>query len=130
MTYPRRASDKHCRSRAENAKNHTKSELLFARQPDLAAAHTSVAFPLNPFYGNSEAKLPKVFFFQKTTAGINESPDSPALSTLNPQLLTDLVRRHRRPGAHTKRGQHDFNCQRAKDKPHDTDEDGRALATD
>jgi hypothetical protein len=43
--------------------------------------------------------------------------------------LTALVRR-RRPAADTKRSQHDFHCQRAKDKAHYTDEDGRALATD
>jgi hypothetical protein len=46
MTCPRRASDKDCRSRAENAKDHTKSQLLFARQPDLAATLTNVPSPL------------------------------------------------------------------------------------
>ena len=40
------ASDKDCRSPADNDKDHIKSELLFARQPDLAAAHTPVPFPL------------------------------------------------------------------------------------
>jgi hypothetical protein len=49
---------KDCRSPADNDKDHIKSELLFARQPDLAAAHTSLPFSLI-FYGNSEAKLSK-----------------------------------------------------------------------
>jgi hypothetical protein len=40
------ASDKDCRSPADNDKDHLKSELLFARQPDLAAVHTSLPFPL------------------------------------------------------------------------------------
>jgi hypothetical protein len=40
------ASDKDCRSRADNDKHQIKSELLFARQPDLAAVHTSLPFPL------------------------------------------------------------------------------------
>ena len=34
------ATDKDCPSSADNDKDHIKSELLFARQPDLAAAHT------------------------------------------------------------------------------------------
>jgi len=37
------------------------------------------------------------------------------------------VRRPRRPGSDTKRSQHDFHCQRAKDESHYTDQDGRAL---
>ena len=48
----------------------------------------------------------------------------------NRQSGSDLVRRHRRPGADTERSQHDFHCQRAKDESHYTDEDGRALPTD
>ena len=39
-------SDKDCRSPADNDKHQIKSELLFARQPDLAAVHTSLPFPL------------------------------------------------------------------------------------
>ena len=45
------------------------------------------------------------------------------------QSGTDLVRRHRRPGADTERSQHDFHCQRAKDESHYPDEDGCALST-
>jgi hypothetical protein len=40
------ANDEDCRSPADNDKDHIKSELLFARQPDLAAAHTTVPSPL------------------------------------------------------------------------------------
>jgi hypothetical protein len=58
------ASDKDCGSPADNDKDHIKSELLFARQPDLAAVHTSLPFP-TLFYGNSEAKLSKLQFFSE-----------------------------------------------------------------
>jgi hypothetical protein len=51
-------------------------------------------------------------------------------STLNSQLLTDLVRRSCCPAADTEGSQHDFHGQRAKDESHYTDENGRALATD
>jgi hypothetical protein len=72
------ASDKDCRSPADNDKDHIKSELLFARQPDLAAAHTTVPFPLNLFYGNSEAKFRNLNFFQKATADISRFARTPA----------------------------------------------------
>lgn len=38
--------------------------------------------------------------------------------------------RPRRPADDAERSEHDFHCQRAKDKSHDAHEDGRALPTD
>jgi hypothetical protein len=77
------ATDKNCRSRAENDKDQIKSELLFARQPDLVAALTSVPFPpLSPFYGNNEAKFRSLIFFQQTNADCS--------STTQSQISADL----------------------------------------
>ena len=45
-------------------------------------------------------------------------------------LSCALARRNCCPVADTKRRQHDFHCQRAKDESHYTDEDGRALPAD
>src|SRR5207244_7883564 len=67
-TWPRCASNKDCRSRAENDKDHIKSELLFARQPDLAAALTNILF-LSIFSTETARRSCRNFdFFQKMSA--------------------------------------------------------------
>src|SRR6266446_8775757 len=65
------ASDEDCRSRAENDKDHIKSELLFARRPDLPAALTSVACPLILSTETARRSFETLTFFQKTTADIS-----------------------------------------------------------
>jgi hypothetical protein len=62
------ASDKDCRSPADNDKDHIMSELLFARQPDLAAAHTPVPFPLILSTETASRSCRNLNFFQKTTS--------------------------------------------------------------
>src|SRR5204862_2651004 len=65
------ASDEDCRSRAENDKDHIKSELLFARQPDLPAALTSVACPLILSTETARRSFETLTFFQKTNVDIS-----------------------------------------------------------
>jgi hypothetical protein len=59
------ASDKDCRSPADNDKDHLKSELLFARQPDLAAVHTSLPFPLTLSTETARRSFESLIFFRK-----------------------------------------------------------------
>src|SRR5207245_10771871 len=59
------AIDEKCRSQAENDKDHTKSELLFARQPDLLAALTSVAGPLILSTETARRSFETLTFFRK-----------------------------------------------------------------
>jgi hypothetical protein len=66
------ASDKDCRSRADNDKHQIKSELLFARQPDLAAVHTSLPFPLILSTETARRSFEPSIFFQKTTANAHD----------------------------------------------------------
>jgi hypothetical protein len=60
------ARDKDCLPPADNDKDQIKSELLFARQPDLAAAHTPAASPL-AFLRKQRGEVAEVLiFFEKT----------------------------------------------------------------
>jgi hypothetical protein len=56
------ASDKDCRPPADNDKDQIKSQLLFARQPDLAAAHTTAAPPL-AFLRKQRGEVAEVLIF-------------------------------------------------------------------
>src|SRR5213079_656604 len=62
---PASASEKDCRSRAENDKDHAKGELLSHVNP-IWRQRSLVSFPIHSFYGNSEPKLSKSSnFFRK-----------------------------------------------------------------
>jgi hypothetical protein len=87
------ASDKDCRSPADNDKNQIKSELLFPREPDLAAAHTTVAFPLIFSTETARRSCRNLDFFLKKRPRVSAASreDGSALSRNELFFLPDLT---------------------------------------
>ena len=61
-------SEKDCRSRTENDKDHVKGELFLHVVP-IWRQRSLVSFPFNPFSGNCEAKFSKTSNFFRKRAG-------------------------------------------------------------